>query len=403
MEEIRGGTPGTAILYFGNDWGAENRTSSHHVARALAASYAVYYVEVPGLKAPSASSRDLKKILSKIRAHFLGLRQVGDNLWVATILQLPFLAYPAVRRLNRAIVHQTLRRLIRRRGIVRPIIWFVPPHLGFLAGRLDELISVYYCVDDYASYPGLDRAVIGPLDEETTRKADIVFVTSETLLESKRRLNPQTYLSAHGVDVEHFGAALDEATAVPAELAALRGPVVGYFGLIDDRVDLALIDFLSERRPGWNFVLIGRVASSNEALRVRPNVHLIGARPYESLPAYGKRFDVAIIPYRPIQVNYHANPLKLREYLAMGKAVVALDTPETRRYADVISLATTPQEFLDRIDAAVANPATQEDILRRVDRVRSSGWQERVCDVLDVVHARMSRRGREVGNPPASG
>ena len=114
------------------------------------------------------------------------------------------------------------------------------------------------------------------------------------------------------------------------------------------------MDYLAEQRPRWTFLLIGRVAVLEAQLPRRPNIRFIGKRPYESLPAYGKQFDVAVIPYRQTKFNFHANPLKLREYLAMGKPVVTVSTPETDKYADVVEIAHSREDFLAKLDLVLA-------------------------------------------------
>src|SRR5262249_23109902 len=133
---------------------------------------------------------------------------------------------------------------------------------------------------------------------------------------------------------------------VPEDVAGLQGPVVGFFGLIERFIDLELIDWLAEQRPSWQFVFVGRVAVPGESLPRRTNVHFLGQRPYEALPGYGKRFDVSIIPYRAGDWSFHANPIKLREYLAMGKPVVAVQTPQVQAFADVVEVAGNRAEFL---------------------------------------------------------
>jgi hypothetical protein len=197
------------FLYFGNDWFAENRTSSHHIARWLARDHRVYYIECPGLRAPKSSGRDLKKIWSKVVRFAKGPRAVGDNVKIVTLLQIPLHRFGLVRRLNRGFILATLRWLMWRERIRRPITWFMIPHLAPVVGQLGERLSVYYCIDDYASLPDVNREAVQLMDEEMTRKSDLVFVASETLLESKRRLNPRTRVAPHGVDCDHFGRAQD--------------------------------------------------------------------------------------------------------------------------------------------------------------------------------------------------
>ena len=276
------------FLYFGNDWFAENRTSSHHIARWLARDHRLYYVECPGLRAPKSSGRDIKKIWSKIVRFAQGPRAGGENVTVLTLLQMPLHRFRLVRAVNRLFIMATLRWLMWREGIRRPITWFMVPHLSTVVGRLGESLSVYYCIDDYAALPDVNPESVTAMDEELTRKADVVFVASDTLLESKARLNPHTYLSPHGVDADHFALARDSHTEIPPELANLARPIVGFFGLIERWIDLDLIDDIAARRPHWSIVLIGRMAVRDERIRHRPNVHFLGKRGMRNYPRMAK-------------------------------------------------------------------------------------------------------------------
>jgi glycosyltransferase involved in cell wall biosynthesis len=382
----------SAILYFGNDWFAENRTSSHHIARWLARNCSVYYIECPGLRAPKGSTRDIKKIWTKFRRFFSGARTVEEGLKVRTLLQLPFHRFGLVRRINRALLIGTLRWLMWREGIRRPMCWFMIPHLSSVVGQLHEELSVYYCIDDYAALPDVNPAAIQAMDDELTRKADLVFVASDTLFESKQALNPNTHVSPHGVDFDHFAQAQDSDLRAPADVAHLPRPVIGFFGLIERWIDLELIDFLAEQRPHWTFVLIGRVAVAKDQVPYRPNIHYLGKRPYQELPAYGKQFDAAIIPYRLTQQVVHANPIKLREYLAMGKPVVSVSTPEIDKYADVVEIARSWKEFLAKLDMVLARGHSADETRRRMDRVASESWDARLTDVLETVNQHISNR-----------
>ncbi|APW59894.1 glycosyltransferase [Paludisphaera borealis] len=385
-----------AILYFGNDWFAENRTSSHHIARQLAdEGYEVYYIECPGLHIPKGTGRDLKKIGAKLFRFLQGATPVAPRLKIRTLLQIPFHRFGLVRRLNRALILATVNGMMRREGINRPISWFVIPHLSPIVGRLGERLSVYYCTDDYASLPNVDVEAVRAMDEDLTRRADLVFVTSDALFGPKQLLNPRTYVSPHGVDVEHFARAQNEQLAIPADVAGLPRPIVGFFGLIGRQIDLDLIDYLAEKRPSWTFLLIGRVSVPAEQIPRRPNIHMVGKRPYQDLPAYGKRFDAAIIPYRPSQFALYANPLKLREYLAMGKPIVAVSTPEIDKFADVVKIAHSREEFLARLDEVLARPSSADEARRRMDRVASSSWEARRREILDVVENHLDARRDE--------
>ena len=377
------------ILFFGNDWGAENRTSSHHIARWLARNHRVYYIECPGLRAPQRTGRDLKKIWKKIVQFARGARPVEKNIQVWTLLQIPFHRFSIVRRLNIVLALLSLRWVMWCESIRQPITWSMLPHPCSVVKRLNEVVAVYYCTDDYASMPGVNAAAIRLMDEEMTRKSDVVFVSSETLLESKLRLNPETHVSPHGVDVDHFARAQDESLPVPAEMTGMPHPIVGFFGLIERWIDLDLIGFLAEQRPNRTFVLIGRLACPADHLINRSNVHFLGKRAYEDLPVYGKQFDAAIIPYRLVPQVYHANPLKLREYLAMGKPIVSVRTPEIEKYADVVEIVDSHEEFLKKLDTLLSQPDSPTEISRRMRRVSSMSWDARLTELYKIVETRL--------------
>src|SRR5262249_9755842 len=154
-----------------------------------------------------------------------------------------------------------------------------------------------HCVDEFSEFTGTDKRAIALLERRLIQKSHCVFVSSDLLLESKRRYNPRTYLVTHGVDVPHFRKACDVDIVVPQDIATLQKPIIGFFGLIADWVDLDLIRFLATSRPQWTFVLIGKVTTSLRAVENLPNIRLLGQKPYSSLPAYAKAFDIALLPF----------------------------------------------------------------------------------------------------------
>jgi glycosyltransferase involved in cell wall biosynthesis len=372
------------VVYFGNDWFAENRTSSHHVAVRLAATMPVLYVDSPGMRAPRASGRDLRRALRKIREALRAPRRVDANLWHCTVPQLPFRRIPGVGLCNRLFGQWALRRAMRVLGARPRISWFVTPHPGFLARRLGEAFCVYYCIDDYAAHPGVDVDVIAASDLALTRKADLVFVAPPALLAGKQALNPNTRFSPHGVDAKLFAQASEAATVVPAQARHLSHPVVGYFGSIHAWIDVELIAWLARSRPEWTFLLVGYAAIGLPELAGLPNVVLAGAQPYASLPAWAKAFDAAIIPYRRNRQVENANPLKLREYLATGKPIVAVGNPEIARFASVVRIAEGREDFLAGLEQVLAD-GPERGAAERMAAVAEQTWDRRVEEVLREV------------------
>jgi len=381
------------ILYFGNDWFGDNRTSSHHIARLLGEKHKIVYVECPGLRAPKGSSRDIKKLFSKVKKSLQGVRKLEENFFLFTLFQIPFHKFKIMRKINSAIIVYSLKQLCRKLKIENPILWFVVPHIADVVGKLDEKLVVYYCIDDYSSLPGVNKMMVENMDELLTKKADIVFVSAEPLLESKKDMNRNVILSRHGVDYDHFNKACSPKIEIAEEVKDMKKPVIGFFGLIETWIDLDLVKFLAESRPEWNFLMIGRVAVTDNPCADLPNVRFIGSKKYEILPEYAKIFDVAIIPCKINKLIINFNPLKLREYLAMGKPVVSVRVPEVEAFSDVIEIADTYQEFLDNVDFVLSND-NQEKFNKRLDKVKDSSWKSRVDFVISQVDKILSKKNR---------
>ena len=376
------------IIYFGNDWNAENRTSSHHIAARLAKRHPLLYVDSPGLRAPKASGRDVKKLVKKLAQAASLPRQVGEQTWHMVLPQFPFRRLPLASELNRELGALLVRRAARHLGMERPLLWFAVPHPGVLLGRLGERFSVYYCIDDYSALPDVDKEQIRSLDRRLTEKASQVFVSALTLLDAKKGMNANLVYSPHGVDVEHFGRAADPDLALAEPARGLGHPVIGFFGLIEGWIDLDLLHFLAKSRPSWTFLLLGRVAVDVSALEKLGNVVFPGPQPYATLPSWAKAFDVAIYPGGQNEFVRNANPLKIREYLATGKPVVSVWSREVERFSSVVRIARTHEDFLREIDDALAND-TAEAREERLRAVAKMSWDARVDEVMAQVEATM--------------
>jgi len=380
-----------AIIYFGNDWFAENRTSSHHVAERLAERTRVLYVDVPGLRPPKATGRDLKKLCRKLWSVVRRPQGVGNRMWQMSVPQIPFRRLPLVRRVNIALGKLLVSRALKRLGFARTVSWFAVPHPGFLANAFNEAAVVYYCIDDYAALPDVDAGAVAEMDAHLTSRADQVFVASSRMLQVKRQLKPSTVLAPHGVDVALFRTASDPRLSIAPGARDLRRPVIGFYGLIEEWIDLDLIADLAERRPRWTFLMIGRLAVDPGRVRTLPNVAFVGPQPYCSLPTWAKAFDVAIIPYRLTRQVVNAAPLKLREYLATGKPIVAVSTPEIERFAGFVRIARGAEQFITEIEDALVNDTAAERA-RRIEATSTMTWEARISEVVAIVEHRIRQK-----------
>jgi glycosyltransferase involved in cell wall biosynthesis len=171
---------------------------------------------------------------------------------------------------------------------------------------------------------------------------------------------------------------------VPADLAALPAPRIGFYGTLRDWVDFPLLAHMARARPAWSIVLIGQALGDLSALAGLPNVHLLGQKRHDELPAYCKGFDAGMIPYRIDERMTFVNPLKLREYLSAGVPVVSTPVPEVVRYSHMCRIAASPESFVAAVDAALAeaSPAARR---ARSDAMTQETWSARVAEVTRAI------------------
>jgi glycosyltransferase involved in cell wall biosynthesis len=379
------------FIYFGNDWFAENRTSSHHIAKRLGARFPMLYVEVPGLRAPKANARDLRKLVKKIRMTFQPPQLVGPHFWRMTLPQIPFRRFAAVRAANRIFSRIMMRKAIRRLGFHDAVTWFHVPHPGFLARQLGEKLAVFYCIDEYSKLPDVDGTAVQAMDDELTVTADIVFACNQKLIDARRSFNANIHLSPHGVDTELFALANSPATQVPEEVKSMSRPIIGFWGLVDRWVDLGILEEIARTRPEWTVLLIGRVAVDVSALKRLPNIVFAGTKPYSELPNWAKRIDVCILPFTQTSLMVQSSPLKLREYLAAGKPIVSVPLPEARLLGKVVLTAEDGPGFVRAIEEALLAD-TPELIALRQKAVEANTWDATVANVLEKLQVELSRR-----------
>jgi glycosyltransferase involved in cell wall biosynthesis len=173
------------------------------------------------------------------------------------------------------------------------------------------------------------------------------------LQEAKAPLNPNTILVPHGVDYEHFSKALRDDLPVPDDMKDIPHPILGFFGLIRDWVDLDLLAEVARARPAWHLVLLGDSTVDLSPYRNLPNMHFLGRKSYADLPAYCKGFDIGLIPFKVNELTRAVNPIKLREYLAAGLPVVSTPLPEVMAYDGPVRVGDSAESFVDIIGKAL--------------------------------------------------
>jgi hypothetical protein len=372
------------IVYVTSDWQTENRTSTHHIAEELSRHNRLLYVEAAGMRSPQASRRDARKIARKILGFLRRPREVAPNIHVYSPVILPFHRFAVVRAINRFLLALAVRWAISLVRFERPILWIFMPHFASLVDDIPYRGLVYYVTDEYTATPNVDRDRIERMEARILEKADVVFVVSERLRERKSRLNPNVHVSRHGVDTAHFRRAADGDTPVPNDIADISRPIAGFFGLIEKYVDLKLLEFAARRLPHVSFVMIGHAAKDVSVVARLPNVHFLGRKPYDELPGYLKVFDVCLLLYEVGPFSMHANPKKLREYIAGGKPVVSVRIGEVERYGDLVYISDTYDEYVDNISRALEEDSDKM-MSARLKCMQTESWDAKVELIGDLV------------------
>jgi glycosyltransferase involved in cell wall biosynthesis len=324
-----------------------------------------------------------------------------------TLLRVQF---PAWRWGDGAFVDAERRRLVREAmggplagRFDRPVQWFYDPMaVTAFAGHLGEIAIVYDCMDELSQFrfapPELVRR-----ERELLERADVVFTGGRRLFEAKRKHHSNCHFYGCGVDAAHFGRARLADTVVPPELADLPKPVLGYFGVIDERMDYELIGKLADTIPSWSIAMVGPLCKIEESrLPRRPNVHWLGRRAYAELPGCAKAFDVCLMPFALNEATEFINPTKSLEYMATGRLIVSSAVPDVlANFPSVVRIARTDDEFIELCQASVDNPE-EERIQRGLRLAENSSWDKIVEALEDHITAVLPNRRKARKQPQPS-
>lgn len=378
------------LICFANDWFADP-LSKKQVMTRLAQKHRVLWINSINNRRPQLAAKDFRRTFQKLAGFRRGLVKVEQNIWVLTPLYLPFHGVAFVRKLNRQLLGWQIRRAAQRLGFEKPVTWTFLPNTADVVGTLGECCIIYHCVDEYGAFTDAGPEV--PLREkELILKSDLVITCSDYLQESKKQINPSTYLVTHGVDFPHFSRAATETAALPAEVSGLPRPILGFHGLLADWVDLNVIRDIASRRPSWSIVLIGRSETDLTPIQGLPNVHWLGHRPYQRLPEYLRAFDFAILPFVCNELTLNSNPLKLREYLAAGLPVISAPLPEAAKFDGQLMLATTAEDYISAVERAMEKGVSGPSKARSL-AMASESWDHKVSEMEALLGRTLMQKG----------
>jgi glycosyltransferase involved in cell wall biosynthesis len=374
---------GCDIVCFSHDWTGDP-LSKTHLMRVLSKENRILWINAIANRMPTTSGKDVKRIFKKLKSFTEPIREVEKNIFVLNPLAIPAYGSAAVRNFNQKFLARQVKGAMKKLKFQKPINMVFNPAAGLLAGKLGEEFLIYYCVDEYTAFTGASKG-LKEIEEELFRKSDLVIVSAEKLLETKAKFNKNTFLIRHGVDFSHFRKALDEETEIPDEIANLPRPIIGFHGLLADWVDYDLIVKIAGHFKNGSIVLIGKTTVDAEKVigKVQnlPNIHLLGRKPYQDLPAYCKGFDVALNPFAINDLTLAANPLKVREYLAAGLEVVSTAIPEVE-IMNLCRIGRNHDEFIAEIENALENPRPKTEIS---DAIRAESWEARIDELREIL------------------
>jgi len=240
------------------------------------------------------------------------------------------------------------------------VLWYYTPMALPFSRHLKPLVTVYDCMDELSAFAQAPTA-LGFHERELFKRADLVFTGGQSLYEAKRHQHGRVYAFPSSIDVAHFAQARGSLEQ-PHDQAAIPRPRLGFYGVIDERMDLGLLAELAAARPDWHLVIVGPVAASKldpKALPHRPNIHYLGGKSYRELPGYLAGWDAALLPFARNEATRFISPTKTPEYLAAGKRVVSTSIRDVvRPYAQegLVEIADTTGAFVAALEAVLNDP-----------------------------------------------
>lgn len=293
-----------------------------------------------------------------------------------------------------AVMKEMTRQLFLEHDINDYVFWYYTPMALRFTDHLNPIASVYDCMDELSAFKGA-HSQLPALERELFQSVDLVFTGGQTLYEAKCTQHPSVHAFPSSIDAAHFRKA--RTTVVePQDQVDIPHPRLGFFGVIDERFDIGLLDEVAKRRPDWNFVIIGPVVKIDpESLPKHANIHYLGSKSYDELPQYLAGWDIALLLFARNDSTRFISPTKTPEYLAAGKPVISTSIRDVvRPYGELklVEIADRPDEFIAAAEKIFTRSA-QAEWLAKVDKFLEhiswdKTWKSMSDQIEKVVKAR---------------
>ncbi len=381
------------IIVFGEDWGALP-SSTQYLIGHLAKHRKVIWINSIGLRSPSLNFRDLSRLWQKCLASLqsaqaLALKQSDmqslnnrdtHNFRVISPKTLPVAKTTFSRKLARMLLLRQILPVMEEMNIESPILWCSLPTAVDMVGYLNESSVVYYCGDDFSALAGVSHKTVIERETELLKKADLVLTASDTL--AAKFPFEKTHCIEHGVDFDLFSQ-----TCLPAaDLPKDKRPIAGFYGSINQWLDINLLVKTAQRLPHWHFVFIGHCHIDISQLEQLNNVTFLGYKPHDELPRYSQHWTVSLLPFILNEQIKACDPLKLSEYLAAGTPVIATRFHAAERYMGFVHIIDNDSDMVTALEVVAKAsfnkalaPVIQRSVLNKTWRAQSY----RVASLLD--------------------
>jgi hypothetical protein len=382
------------VCFAGCDWWYHNRgLFVPQIMTRVAKRTKVLFVNSLGMRVPNLKSDRLalRKILRKIRsiAHFLR-KDRNSGMYVLSPISLPFWGSALGRVVNTYSILLQVKMAMFILGIKNPIFYIGCPPAWEVVKKMKHNYFMYERTDLFEEMPGIDKTYIASLDNNLARLSNLVLYVDNAMFKDGAEQNPNSLLIGHGVDFDFFADA-EKSDYIPEDIAMIPRPIIGYFGDICDKTfDFDLLQHLAANLQDMSFVLIGPLSSDIENLRKFNNIYILGQKPYEDIPHYGKVFDVSILPWKKNKWVVHSYPVKIKEYLAMGNPFVSVNIPAVRSFDKVTYVAADYDDFVSKVRLAVEDKDLQNR-QKRKESVRNETWDSKVEQILGFINKAADR------------
>jgi UDP-galactopyranose mutase len=288
-----------------------------------------------------------------------------------------------------AVMKEMMRRLFLENGIREYVFWYYTPMALTFTDHFTPIASVYDCMDELSAFKGA-HSRLPELEKQLFQRVDLVFTGGQSLYEAKRNAHPAVHAFPSSIDALHFGKART-LNNDPPDQAVIPQPRLGFFGVIDERFDIELLEAVARRRPDWQFVMIGPVVKINpRSLPKHPNIHYLGSKKYDELPAYLAGWDIALLLFARNESTRFISPTKTPEYLAAGKPVISTSIRDVvRPYGELglVKIADRPDQFIRAAEETLSKAQENAAWLSKVDQfLVDISWDKTWAQMSDLIN-----------------